>query len=88
MNVEFTKKFEKQVDKIKDKKLREEISFAVKTVLFAKDITAIPNIKKLRGYKYAFWIRTGNYRIGILFYGNIIYFAAFDHRKNIYKHFP
>jgi len=54
----------------------------------ASSLQDIPKIKKLAGFKTAFRIRTGSYRIGILYENNIIYFVAFAHRKDIYKQFP
>lgn len=88
MNVEFTRLFEKQLDRIKDVKLRNEIAEVVREVTSAKSITTISNIKKLKGHKSAFRIRTGNYRIGVIFHQQTIYFAAVAHRKEIYRIFP
>ena len=88
MRVEFTRKFEAQVDRLRDEKLKLEIANVVRSVMVAKALHEIPNIKKLSGFKTAFRIRTGNYRIGILYQNDIVYFAAFAHRKDIYKKFP
>ena len=88
MKVEFTKKFENQVECLLDEKLKLEIANAVRSVMVANSLHDIPHLKKLSGFKTAFRIRTGNYRIGILFQNGIVYFAAFAHRKEIYKQFP
>lgn len=88
MNVEFTRSFEKQLDRITDVKLKDEIAEVVRKVISAKSLNTISSIKKLKGHKSAFRIRTGNYRIGIIFHQQTVYFAAVAHRKEIYKFFP
>ena len=88
MKIEFTRKFESQVDRLRDEKLKLEIANAVRTVIAANTLQDIPGLKKLSGFETAFRIRTGNYRIGVLYQSGIIYFAAFAHRRDIYKQFP
>lgn len=88
MNIEFSKSFEKQLDKITDAHFRAKISETVKSVIRSQTIQDIPNLKKLKGYKTAYRIRTGDYRIGIIFENKTIYFIALYHRKEIYKYFP
>ena len=88
MKVEFTKKFENQVERLHDEKLKLEIADAVRSVMAANSLYDIPKLKKLSGFKTAFRIRTGNYRIGILYQNSIVYFVAFAHRKDIYRQFP
>ena len=88
MNIEFTGKFEKQIDQIRDKKLKSEIANIVRAVIAAQTLARVPNLKKLKGYKTAYRIRTGNYRIGIIIQNNVILFAAFADRKDIYNIFP
>lgn len=88
MLVEFTKTFEKQLSSIKDEKLLSEISACVQEVMNAKSIIEIGQLKKLKGYKTAYRIRTGNYRIGIYIESTTVIFAAILHRKDIYRSFP
>lgn len=88
MNFEFEKAFVKDFRKIKDKELAHAITEAIKLVSKAATSQEIPNLKKLTGYKSAFRIRIGDYRIGVIIENNIVTFVAFAHRKDIYKHFP
>lgn len=88
MNVEFTRKFERQINLVKDASLKNEIAEVVKSVMRAGKLSEIANLKKLKGYKTAFRIRTGHYRIGVILHDNTIFFSAFAHRKDIYKKFP
>lgn len=88
MNVEFSRNFEKQVDHIRDPKLRNQIADIVKLVEDARSFQQIPNVKKLKGFKSAYRIRSGDYRVGIIFQNNTVYFMAFASRKDIYRIFP
>ncbi|QIA09987.1 type II toxin-antitoxin system RelE/ParE family toxin [Draconibacterium halophilum] len=54
----------------------------------ANKLSNIPKLKKLKGYKHTYRIRLGEYRIGIHIEDNVVIFAAFDHRADIYKYFP
>ncbi len=61
MKVEFTRKFENQVERLPDAKLKLEIANAVRAVMAANTLHDIPKLKKLSGFRTAFRIRTGNY---------------------------
>lgn len=84
----FDRKFEKDFDKIKNPSLAKAILQAIDHVSTASIPSEIPNIKKIKGQRTAYRIRVGNYRIGVYIEKNIVVFAAFDHRKDIYSSFP
>ena len=42
----------------------------------------------MEGYSIYYRIRIGNYRIGLQIENELVYFVAFDHRKDIYRNFP
>ena len=88
MKIEFAADFNKEFKKIRDKKLVFAIVEIIARVKNANRIIDIQNLKKLKGHKFAYSIRSGNYRIGVKIEKNTVTFAAFDHRKDIYKHFP
>jgi len=88
MNYAIEKAFQKDFRNLKNKNLANDIIEAINNVQKANSISEIKNIKKLTGYKSAYRIRCGTYRIGITIEDNIITFVAFDHRKDIYKKFP
>ena len=88
MNVEFTNAFNKQLSEIRDEKLLLEISDCVRQIIAAKSIKDINQIKKLKGFKTAYRIRTGTYRIGVFIEKGEAVFAAILHRKDIYRKFP
>jgi len=88
MKFEFEKAFVRDFKKLKSKELASAISEAIKQVSDASTLSEINNLKKLSGYKSAFRIRIGDYRIGVIIERNIVTFVAFAHRKEIYKRFP
>ena len=88
MDVKYTKRFNKEISKITGKKLGQSINDAIENVKKAKSILEIKNLKKLKGYNNSFRIEVYNYRIGIYIEKNIVEFARFMHRKDIYKYFP
>lgn len=88
MKIEFKASFLKQLQKLKDKTLQDAIYKVILSAEHAKNIEEIPKLKKLTGYTSYYRIRVGDYRIGINFIDDTIYFVSFDHRKDIYKHFP
>jgi mRNA interferase RelE/StbE len=88
MKFEFEKAFVKDFRKLKSKELANVISEVIKQVSEASKSNEIPNLKKLSGYKSAFRIRIGDYRIGVIIKNNVVTFVAFAHRKEIYKRFP
>ena len=48
----------------------------------------IPNLKKLKGFKFYYRIRFGNYRAGLRIQDNTLVFERLLHRKDIYKFYP
>lgn len=88
MKFEFEKAFVKDFRKLKSKELATAIVEAIKQVSDASNSSEITNLKKLSGYKSAFRIRIGDYRIGVVIENNIVTFVAFANRKEIYKRFP
>lgn len=88
MEYEIEKRFRSDFTSLKNKELAIAISDVIKNVSDAKDPKEILNLKKLKGYKTEYRIRTGQYRIGISIINNTIIFKAFAHRKEIYRRFP
>jgi mRNA interferase RelE/StbE len=88
MIVKIDKIFEKDTDKIKDKRILFKIVDVIEKVREADDIISIKNIKKLKGSNKFYRIRIGDFRIGIIIDNNIVEFIRCLHRKDIYKYFP
>jgi mRNA interferase RelE/StbE len=88
MKTEFLKQFYKDIDKLALQSIKDEIATTIENVEQATKISEIKNIKKLKGYKFAYRIKIGDYSIGIFIEKNNIEFARVTHRKDIYKLFP
>ena len=88
MKLEIKKSFLKDIKKINDKKLLDEIKNLFNIIPQAKSLQDIPNLKKMQGYKTYYRIRVGKYRIGIEYVNGNVYFIRLLHRKEIYKFFP
>jgi mRNA interferase RelE/StbE len=88
MKYEFLSRFDKDIDNILDKSVLENIAEVIENVGLANDITELKGVKKLVGFKYAYRIKMGKYRIGFFYQNDTIEFARIVHRKDIYKVFP
>ena len=88
MQVEFLAKFNRDIDRIHLKSLKKSLAEIIDQVKASNSISKIPNLKKLKGFRSAYRIRMGEYRIGIFIEGNHIEFARILHRKEIYRYFP
>ncbi len=88
MKIIFLRHFYKDLDKLRLRKVKDDVLLVIKNVEDAKSISEIKNLKKLSGHKHAFRIKIGNYRIGVFIEKNIVEFARIAHRKDVYNLFP
>ena len=88
MNVEFLKRFSKDLDDIKNKSVKQAVTRLIELMETVDALDRIPNTKKLKGHKSAFRTRIADYRVGFFFENSTILLARFLHRKDIYKIFP
>lgn len=88
MQVIITRRFAKDVEKELNKKYQQELAAVIEQIQRAGNLTEIPNLKKMKGYKTAYRIKWGEYRIGFLVENDIIKLSRVMHRKEIYRYFP
>jgi len=88
MNVEFLKRFSKDLDAIKNKSVKQALGRLIELMETVDALDKIPNTKKLKGHKSAYRTRITDYRVGFFFENSTILLARFLHRKDIYKIFP
>jgi mRNA interferase RelE/StbE len=88
MKVKYKASFLRDLKQINNKKIKKQIEQIINTAKSASQLSDIPNIRKLRGYKNFYRIRIGNYRIGLYFEEKTIIFVRVLHRKDFYKYFP
>jgi len=88
MKIEFYTQFEKQLDKVADGPMKAKVAHVVSQVIHADSLSQIKNLKKLKGFRTAYRIKIGDFRIGLVFEDNTEFFAAIANRKDIYQRFP
>ncbi len=88
MHVTTTRHFEKDVMKQLSKSLQLQLADIIDQLQDVQSLSEIPNLKKLKGYKTAYRIKLGDYRIGFLIEDNIIRLSRVMHRREIYRYFP
>ena len=88
MKVEFLAKFNKDLDKIDDKIIRQKILEIIEEIESVEKISGLSKLKKLSGFKSAYRIRIDDYRLGFFFENDVCELARIVHRKDIYKVFP
>jgi mRNA interferase RelE/StbE len=84
----FHTSFAKDLRSIKDKNLRGRVAELIETVEQAADLSAIPNLKKLRAAGSYYRVRLGEYRVGLTVQVGVVSFVRCLHRKEIYRYFP
>lgn len=89
MNVIFDRSFNKSIDKVNDKLVKEKLSTLIVSMEQAKSISELTAIKPMKGHAGYYRIRIGDYRVGFeLINSNEILLILVAHRKDIYKRFP
>jgi mRNA interferase RelE/StbE len=88
VRVEFRKSFEKDLGKIRDRDLLLKIKTIIEEVESINNLSAINNLKKLKGEGNYYRIRVGDYRVGFTETEGIVTFIRVLHRKEMYRYFP
>lgn len=88
MEIVFLAKFNKDLDRIEDAQIKMKVIDIIEEIEFSDKLSDLVNVKKLSGFKNAYRIKLGDYRIGFFFEKDTIEFARIIHRKDIYKVFP
>jgi len=88
MEIEFLERFNRDLDRLVDVSIKRAIRKTIFSIQNADTLGEITNIKKLKGFKSAYRIRIGDYRVGIFVESDIVQLARIVHRKDIYKVFP
>lgn len=88
MQVIVTRHFEKDVDKELSKEMQLKVADLIEELQKAPSLLSINNLKKLKGYKTAYRIKMGDYRIGFIVEANMIKLSRVLNRKEIYRYFP
>ncbi len=65
MEVEFLEIFSKDLDAVRSADVKKKIAKVIVQVEEAERISAINNLKKMKGHTHAYRIRIGDYRVGL-----------------------
>ena len=88
MNIEYRKKFLKELAKIPSEiRIRIE-DFVFEELPVLDSVVHIKKLEKLKGYHNYYKIRFGDYRVGIKVEDEVIILERALHRKDIYRYFP
>lgn len=88
MIIEVRKSFEKDIEKITDKKLATQLNNLIEELEKAISLSEITHVKKMKAKGYYYRIRIGNYRLGFKIEKEKLILLRFMHRKDIYNYFP
>ena len=88
MTVTFNRYFLKDLDKLPGAALKADVADVIEAVECAVSLSELANVKKLKGFKTAYRIRVGDFRIGVVVVRGVVEFVRVVDRKDIYKLFP
>lgn len=88
MNVTYNRAFKKDLEKIKDAKIKAALKEKILELKEKKELSEVSGVKKISGHPLAFRIRIGKYRMGLFYSGGKANLQRFVKRNDIYKVFP
>lgn len=88
MKATFRSSFLRDLKKLKDRNVRQQVREVIVQVEAAADVRAIGNLSKMSGGGSFYKIRIGEYRIGLSIKGNVVEFVRCLPRRDIYRYFP
>jgi mRNA interferase RelE/StbE len=84
----FRKSFERDLKKIKEQPILEQLKQVIEEVEAAASLKEVSGVKRLSGAGGFYRIRVGEYRIGIASEASQVEFVRCLHRREIYRYFP
>ena len=87
MKVVFGKLFSKDIEKIKDVTLKQELIKTILQLQSTQNLLNISNIVKMKGHPEAYRMRFGKYRIEFYYDGETIELIRFAKRSDILNFF-
>lgn len=88
MEVIYLESLVKDLKKVKDKKLLNNLAKVFLNLEETDDLFKISSVKKMSGHPEAYRIRIGDYRLGFYYSDKKIEIARFLKRSDIFKVFP
>lgn len=87
MKIEIRKSFIKDADKMPSP-YQHQLAVIIAEMEKVSTPAQLNNCKKLTGYKTAYRIRMGQYRIGFYYENKVVELVRILHRKEVYRYFP
>lgn len=88
MKATFRKSFTRDLKKIKEQVVLDQVRGAIEQVETAAGLQEIRDLKKLGGAENCFRIRIGEFRIGIIIEDDTVDFVRCLNRRDLYRYFP
>jgi mRNA interferase RelE/StbE len=88
VKVAFRRSFAKDLKKIRQKTLLQEIQAILEQIEQSSTLFDLPNVKHLTSEGPYFRIRMGDYRLGLMVEDDTVTVVRFLHRRDIYRYFP
>jgi mRNA interferase RelE/StbE len=89
VKVRIDKSFDKDIDRIMDKKILKRLQSLISEMEEAETIQSLTSLKKIEGYRSFYRLKMGDYRLGLeASSSKEISLVRFLHRKDIYRYFP
>ena len=88
MNTEFTPAFLRDLRKLPDAAVGEQVRAAILTIEQSPDLRSVPNLRKMTGVGPYYRIRIGDYRIGLRVEEQTVILVRILPRRDIYRYFP
>lgn len=87
MATAFRASFVRDLKKLKDQRVREQVRAVIEAVESAEALADLPNVKKMSGSGGYYRVRIGDYRIGRAAEGAEVEFVRVLHRKDVYRRY-
>ena len=87
MKIEIRKSFTKDADEL-PAPFQRQLAAIISEIEKAGQPAQLDSCKKLTGYKTAYRIRMGQYRLGFFYENKTAELVRILHRKEIYRYFP
>lgn len=84
----FRKSFLRDLKKVKDQRVRDQVRAAIEDVEAAAQLSDLSNAKKMSGSGSYYRIRVGDYRLGLVLEEGEVEFVRVLYRKDTYRYFP
>lgn len=88
MIITYNRGLKKDLEKIKDAKLKEALKEKIVELKDKQDLSQVRGVKKISGHPTAYRIKIGQFRLGLFYSNRKVSLQRFVKRNDIYKVFP